>query len=61
MSFFERPVNFSLNIASPLSVMTHNSSVIFYLKQYVLSSKGVHQSESFFRTSSARVKICQIC
>ena len=28
-SFFKPPLNFSLNIASPLSVMTNNSSVIF--------------------------------
>ena len=29
MSFFKPPDNFSLNIASPFSVMTHNSSVVF--------------------------------
>ena len=42
MSFFKPPVKFSLSIASPFSVMTHNSSVIFQLKQYILCSKGAH-------------------
>ena len=51
MSLFKPPLNFSLNIESPFSVMTHNSSIIFYLKHYTLCSKGAHQSAIFWDLS----------
>ena len=35
MSFFKPSVSFSLNIALPFSVMTHNSSVTFSLKHFI--------------------------
>ena len=47
MSFFKLRVSFPLNFASPYSVMTHNSSNIFYLKYYMLWTKRAHWSEMF--------------
>ena len=41
-SFSKSWVSFPLNFASPFSVMTHNSSEIFYLKHYMLWTKRVH-------------------
>ena len=49
MSFFKPQVNFHLNFATPLSVMTHNSSEIFQLKQYMLWTKRAHQCTIFRR------------
>ena len=47
MSFFKRWVSFPLNFASLFSVMTHNSSAIFYGKHYMLCTKRAHQCTSF--------------
>ena len=54
MSFSKPQVGFSSNFASLSSVMKHNSSVLFYLKQ----KKSI--KVQIFRLSSARIKIHQI-
>ena len=46
MTFF-KPITFSLNFASPFSVMTHNFSEMFYLKQFILWTKKAYQSTIF--------------
>ena len=43
MSLFKPQVNFPLTFASPFSVMTHNSSEIFWLKHYMIWTERVHQ------------------
>ena len=47
MSFFEPRVSFSSNFESLFSVMRHNSSLVFYLNLYMLSTKGAYQSANF--------------
>ena len=47
MSFFEPQVSFTLNFASPFSVMTHNSSEIFWLKHYSFGQKRAYQYTIF--------------
>ena len=47
MSFFKAQVNSSSNVASFFSVMTHNSSIRFWLKHNILSTKVAHQSANF--------------
>ena len=42
MSFYKPRVSFTLNFASPFSVMTHNSSETFWLKHMILT-KRAHQ------------------
>ena len=59
MSFFKQKVSFSSKCGSLLSVMRDNSSVLFHLKLYILSTKGTHQVH-IFRLSTARIKINQI-
>ena len=59
MSFFKQKVSFSSKCGSLLSVMRENSSVLFHLKLYMLSTKGTHQVQ-IFRLSTARIKINQI-
>ena len=59
MSFFKQKVSFSSKCGSLLSVMRDNSSVLFHLKLYMLSTKATHQVQ-IFRLSTARIKINQI-
>ena len=47
MSFFNPQVSFCLNFATPFSVMTHNSSENFQLKQYMLWTKRTHKCTIF--------------
>ena len=47
MSFFKPQVSFHLNFASLSSVMTHNSSEIFWLKHYMLWTERAHQCTIF--------------
>ena len=47
MSFFKQKVSFSLNFGSLFSVMRDNSSVLFWLKMYMICTKGPHQSAKF--------------
>ena len=47
MSFFNPQVSFPLNFATPFSVMAHNSSESFQLKQYMLWTKRAHQCTIF--------------
>ena len=47
MSFFKQKVSFSLNFGSLFSVMRDNSSVLFWLKLYMICTKGSHQSAKF--------------
>ena len=46
-SFLEPRVSFSSNFASLFSGMRYNFSGLFYLKIYILSTKGAHQSANF--------------
>ena len=47
LSFFKSQVSFCLNFATPFSIMTHNSSEIFYMKEYMLWTKRAHQCTIF--------------
>ena len=47
ISFFKAQVSSSSNLVSFFSVMTHNSSVLFWLKYNILSPKVAHQSPNF--------------
>ena len=47
MSFFEQKVSFSSKFGSFSSVMRDHSSVLFYLKLYILLRKVAHQSPNF--------------
>ena len=57
MLFFKSQVSCSSNFVSCFNVMAYNSSVLFWLKHYILSTKEAHQS---FRLSTAPMKIEQI-
>ena len=46
-SFFKQRVSFSSKFPSFFSVMINSSSVLFYLKLYVLLTKVAHQSANF--------------
>ena len=48
MLFSKPQLNFSLNFASLSSVMKDSSSVLFYIKHYVLFSEGTNQSGDFW-------------
>ena len=47
MSFLSPQRSFCLKFATPFSVVTHNSSESFYLKQYMLLTKRAHQCTIF--------------
>ena len=47
MSFFKAQVSYSSNFVSFFSVMTHNSSVLLWLKHNILSTKVAHQNANF--------------
>ena len=57
MSFFNPQVSFRLNFATPFSVMTHNSSESFQLKQYMLWTKTAHQCTIFRLLGALLMKI----
>ena len=59
ISFLKPRASFSSNFASVSSVMRDNSSVLFHLKLFMLSTKGTHQVK-ILRLSTARMKINQI-
>ena len=59
MSFFKPQVSFRSNFATPFSGMKHNSSDIFYLKQYTLWTKRAHQC-TIFRLLGALMKVHSI-
>ena len=59
MSFLKPRVSFSSNFASLFNVMRNNSSVLFHIKLYILSTKGTNQVQ-ILRLSTACVKINQI-
>ena len=59
MPFMKAQVIFSSNFASIFSIIVHNPSVIFHLKNYTLWSKGAHESANF-ETLECWVKIRQI-
>ena len=46
-SLLKPQINFSSNFASLFDVMRDKSSVFFYLKLYMIFTKGVHQSAKF--------------
>ena len=46
-SFLKPQVSFSLNFASPFSVIIQNPSEIFWLKHYILRIKKAHQCTIF--------------
>ena len=43
LSFLIQQIGFSSNFASLFSIIRHNSSVLFQLKFYILSTKGAYQ------------------
>ena len=47
MSFLKTRARFSSNFASLSTLMRDNSSVLFHLKLYMLSTKGTHQVQIF--------------
>ena len=47
MSFLKPRASFSSNFASLSTVMRDNSSVLFHLKLYMVSTKGTHQVQIF--------------
>ena len=47
MSFLKPRASFSSNFVSLSTVMRDNSSVLFHLKLYMLSTKGTHQKQIF--------------
>ena len=47
MSFLKSRASFSSNFASLSTLMRDNSSVLFHLKLYMLSTKGTHQVQIF--------------
>ena len=47
MSYLKPQARFSLNFASLFSVMEDKSSVLFYLKRYMIFTKGTHHSAKF--------------
>ena len=47
MSFLKPRASFSSNFASLSTLMRDNSSVLFHLKLYMLSTKGTHQVQIF--------------
>ena len=59
LSILKRQADSSPNFVSLFSVMKDNSSVLFHLKLYMLSTKGTHQVQ-IFRLSAAHIKINQI-
>ena len=59
LSILKGQVDSSPNFVSLFSVMKDNSSLLFHLKLYMLSTKGTHQVQ-IFRFSTAHIKINQI-
>ena len=59
MSFLRTQVSFPSNLTSIFSAIKHNSSLLFWLKHYILWSMEQLKSK-YFRFSGARVKILQI-
>ena len=47
MSFLKPRASFSSNFASLSTLMRDNSTVLFHLKLYMLSTKGTHQVQIF--------------
>ena len=60
MSILKAQVSFPSNFASPFSAIKYNSLVLFYLKNYMLWSKGNPLKCNFFRLSSIQVKMRQV-
>ena len=57
LSFLKAQVSFPSNFASIFSAMKDNSSVIFYLKHYILWAKKSSIKCKFLSFSSVQVKI----
>ena len=59
LSFLKQQVSFSSNFASLFIVMRHNSSILFQLKFYILSTKSAYQSTNSvkFHVSSYKSEI----
>ena len=49
LSFLKQQIGFSSNFASPFSIVRHNSSVLFQLKFYILSTKGAYQNTNLVK------------
>ena len=56
LSFFKQQIRFSSNFVSLFSVMRRNFSIIFWLKFYILSPKGVYQSTNLVKFHVSRRK-----
>ena len=59
LSFLKQQISFSSKFASIFSVMRHKSSILFYVKVCILSTKGAYQSTHLvkFHVSSAKPDI----
>ena len=57
MSFSKPQVSFSSNIASHFSVMKDNFPVLFYVKGYILCTKGANQNSKFWDFQVLRLKL----
>ena len=45
--FFETQASFPLNFVLILGAIKHNSSILFWLKHYIIWSKAAHESVNF--------------
>ena len=61
MSYLKPQVSFSLNFASLFNVMRDNSSVLSWLKLYMIFTKGAHQSAKFQENFNCSDKFHQVC
>ena len=59
LSILKQQVSFSSDFASLFSVMRHNSSVLFWVKYYKFSTKGVYQNLVKFHVSKS-LKFCTL-
>ena len=57
MSFLKPRASFSSNFVSLSTVMRDNSSVLFHLKLYMLSTKGTHQVQIFSELLALKLTI----
>ena len=59
LCFLKQKISSSSNSASLFSVMRRNSSILFYLKFYILSTKGTYESTNLvkFHVSSRKSEI----
>ena len=60
LSFMKAQIIFPLKFVSIFNMITHNSSLLFWLKHNILSTTVAHQSANFHRLATALIKMHQI-